>query len=574
MVILARAPVEGARPTCARMRAPWGRGRRHCDDRGVAATTRTSATSAAGAGAAGMVLATLASGQFLMTLDSSVMNVSIATVAKDVGTTVTGIQGAITAYTLVMATLMITGGKIGAMIGRKRAFAIGCVIYGAGSATTALAPSLPVLMLGWSLLEGIGAALIMPAIVALVAGNFPSERRAAAYGSVAAAGGVAVAVGPLVGGFATTYFSWRWVFAGEVVVVLAILALTRRIADVPTEGRTRIDLVGVALSAAGLGSIVFGVLRSSEWGWVRPKPGAPAWLELSPTVWLIIGGLLLLYAFAGWERRLQARGAEPLLRPEILRVPQLRGGLTMFFAQFLLQAGVFFVVPLFLSVALGLSALDTGVRILPLSVALLAAALGIPRLLPRARPRAVVRAGLLAILAGIVVLMSGLDPGADAEIVAIPMLLMGLGIGALSSQLGAITVSSLPDEQSADVGGVQNTVTNLGMSIGTALAGSILIAALTASFLGSVQTSAAIPASVKQQANTELAAGAPFISDADLEQALEEAGVEGAASDAATDAYSDARLAGLRSALFVLALIALGTLFLSGPIPTRPIGGP
>jgi Major Facilitator Superfamily len=136
-----------------------------------------------------------------MTLDSSVMNVSIATVAKDVGTTVTGIQGAITAYTLVMASLMITGAKVGAIIGRKRAFAIGCIIYGCGSLTTALAPSLPVLLVGWSLLEGVGAALILPAIVALVAGNFPTERRPAAYGLVAAAGAIAVAVGPLIGGF-------------------------------------------------------------------------------------------------------------------------------------------------------------------------------------------------------------------------------------------------------------------------------------------------------------------------------------------------------------------------------------
>jgi Major Facilitator Superfamily len=161
-----------------------------------------------------LVLLTLASGQFLMTLDSSVMNVSIATVAKDVGTTVTGIQGAITAYTLVMAALMITGAKIGAIIGRKRAFAIGCVIYGCGSFTTSIAQSLPVLLLGWSFLEGVGAALILPAIVALVAGNFPTERRPAAYGLVAAAGAVAVAVGPLIGGFFTTYLSWRLVFTG------------------------------------------------------------------------------------------------------------------------------------------------------------------------------------------------------------------------------------------------------------------------------------------------------------------------------------------------------------------------
>src|SRR4029078_7971100 len=201
----------------------------------------------------------------------------IATVAKDVGTTIAGIQGAITAYTLVMAALMITGAKIGALIGRKRAFAIGCVIYGCGSFTTSIAPSLPVLLLGWSFLEGVGAALIMPAIVALVAGNFPTERRPSAYGMVAAAGAIAVAVGPLIGGFCTTYFSWRWVFAGEVLIVLAILLLAGRIADAPVETRPKFDLVCAILSQAGLALPVCGILRSGEWGWIRPHQGGPSW---------------------------------------------------------------------------------------------------------------------------------------------------------------------------------------------------------------------------------------------------------------------------------------------------------
>src|SRR5829696_5018897 len=380
-----------------------------------------------------LVLFTLASGQFLMTLDSSVMNVSIATVAKDVGTTVTGIQGAITAYTLVMAALMITGAKVGAIIGQKRAFAIGCVIYGCGSFTTSIAQSLPVLLFGWSFLEGVGAALIMPAIVALVAGNFPAERRPAAYGLVAAAGAVAVAVGPLIGGFCTTYFSWRWVFAGEVIVVLAILLLTRRIADAPVEERPQLDVVGAVLSALGLGLLVFGVLRSAEWGWIQPKSGAPSWAGLSPTIWLIIGGLFVIWIFFRWQARRESHGQEPLVRTSMLRNKQLVGGLTMFFFQFLVQAGFFFVVPLFLSVALGLSAIDTGIR-------LLAAAIGIPKLFPQISPRLVVRLGLLSLLAGTVVLLGALDPDAGAEIVFVPMLLVGLGIGALASQLGAVTV--------------------------------------------------------------------------------------------------------------------------------------
>jgi MFS family permease len=535
-------------------------------------TTAADTASSARASGAMLVLFTLASGQFLMTLDSSVMNVSIATVAKDVGTTVTGIQGAITAYTLVMAALMITGAKIGAIIGRKRAFAIGCVIYGCGSFTTSIAQSLPVLLFGWSFLEGVGAALIMPAIVALVAGNFAAERRPAAYGLVAAAGAVAVAVGPLIGGFCTTYFSWRWVFAGEVVVVIAILLLTRRIADAPVEERPQLDVVGAVLSALGLGLLVFGVLRSAEWGWIQPKTGGPSWAGLSPTIWLIIGGIFVIWLFFRWQARRESHGQEPLVRTAMLRNKQLTGGLTMFFFQFLVQAGFFFVVPLFLSVALGLSAIDTGIRLLPLSVTLLAAAIGIPKLFPQVSPRLVVRLGLLSLLAGTVVLLGALDPDAGAEIVFVPMLLVGLGIGALASQLGAVTVSAVPDDQSPEVGGVQNTMTNLGASLGTALAGSLLIATLTSSFLTNVEQSQAIPASAKQQAQVELAGGIPFISDADLEAALEEAGATSETTDAAVEANADARLDGLRSALAILAVLAVLALFLAQSIPTRPPG--
>jgi MFS family permease len=534
-------------------------------------STASEAAPSAHAGGATLVLLTLASGQFLMTLDSSVMNVSIATVAEDVGTTVTGIQGAITAYTLVMASLMITGAKIGAMIGRKRAFALGCVIYGCGSFTTSIAQSLPVLLFGWSFLEGVGAALIMPAIVALVAGNFPRARRPAAYGMVAAAGAVAVAVGPLIGGFCTTYFSWRWVFAGEVVVVLAILLLTRKVADAPVEKRPQLDLVGGVLSALGLGLFVFGVLRSAEWGWITPKPDGPSWANLSPSIWLILAGLFVIWVFFRWQARLESQGREPLIRPEMLRNRQLSGGLLMFFFQFLIQAGMFFVVPLFLSVCLGLSALDTGVRLLPLSLTLLIAALGIPRVFPNVSPRLVVRVGLFALLMGALVLLGGLDADAGPEIVFVPMLLIGLGIGALASQLGAVTVSAVPDEQSPEVGGIQNTMTNLGASLGTALAGSLLFATLTTAFLTNIQESSAIPSQVKSEAQVELAGGVPFISDADLEKALDEAGARSSTTEAALDAYRDARIIGLRSALAILALMALIALFLAQRIPkTQP----
>jgi MFS family permease len=522
--------------------------------------------------AAGLILATLCAGQFLMMLDSSVMNVSMATVAQDLDTSITGIQSAITLYTLVMAAFMITGGKIGQIVGRSRAFAIGCVIYGAGSLITALSPNLGVLLIGWSGLEGIGAALILPSIVALVASNFGTDERARAYGLVAAAAAVAVAVGPIVGGFCTTYLSWRYVFAGEVLVVVAILFLARRISAGAPEKKVRLDLVGTALSATGLGLIVFGILRSGTWGFVRPKPEGPEWVGLSPTIWLILAGGLVIWLFAVWENRVIARGGEPLVDPGILRAKVLRGGLTSFFFQYFLQGGLFFAMPLFLSVALGLSAIETGVRLLPLSATLILAAAGVPKLFPNASPRRVVRIGFLAMFAALVVLIAGLDNGAGAGVTTWPMLLAGLGMGALASQLGAITVSSVPDEQSGEVGGLQNTVTNLGISVGTALTGAIVIAALSSSFLTGVESNRAVPERIQAQAQTQLAGGVPFLSDAELESALDETRVGPRATAAIVEENETSRLVGLRTALAVLAIFALVALFLTGQIPARQPG--
>jgi MFS family permease len=532
--------------------------------------TVSRAAGVAGA-AAGSVLITLAAGQFLMTLDSSVMNVSIATVAEDVGTDVTGIQTAITLYTLVMASLMITGGKLGQLWGRKRAFAIGCVIYGSGSLTTALAPNLGVLILGWSILEGIGAALILPAIVALVASNFGPSDRPRAYGLVASAGAIAVAAGPLIGGLFTTYASWRWVFAGEVLVVLGILAMTRGVTDEPAERTDRLDLVGTGLSALGLGLVVYGVLRSGTWGLVLPKEGAPEWLRLSPVIWLITGGVLVLNLFVRWESHLVAQGRTPLVDLERIRNPTLRAGLTSFFFQYLAQAGLFFAVPLFLSVALGLSAIATGVRLLPLSITLLLAAVGVPRFFPQASPRRVVQLGFAALVAGMIVMVIGLEAGAGPEIVTWPMLLAGLGIGALASQLGAVTVSSVPEEQSSEVGGLQNTLTNLGASIGTALAGAVLISALTSSFLSGLADNPDVPDAVTEQAEVDLTSGVPFVSDKELRTALDGTDLPPETVDAVVEENTDARLDALRASLAILAVITAGAIFAARRLPDRPV---
>jgi hypothetical protein len=253
--------------------------------------------------------------------------------------------------------------------------------------------------------------------------------------------------------------------------------------------------------------------------------------------------------------------------------PQLLGGLNMFFFQFMIQAGLFFTVPLFLSVALGLTAVATGVRLLPLSITLLVAAVGIPRYMPHASPRSVVRWGMAALLAGVVALIALLDVGVGPEIVTVPLLLAGLGIGALASQLGAVTVSAVPDEESGEVGGLQNTMTNLGASLGTALAGSILIAGLTSAFIQGIQENPDVPPEVGEQAEVQLAGGIPFISNAQLETALSDAGVPDDQAQVILDENEQARIAGLRAGLSVVALAAVVALFFTRSVPIEPVTG-
>lgn len=291
-------------------------------------------------------------------------------------------------------------------------------------------------------------------------------------------------------------------------------------------------------------------------------------------MWLLIGGLLVLYVFLRRTSHLASTGGDPLMDPGLFRNPRLTGGLIIFFAQFLVQAGVFFTIPLFLSVVLELSALETGIRIFPLSVALILAATGIPRLVPQANPRRVVRLGFFLMIAGILILVAGMDPGADARIVAIPMLLMGFGLGALSSQLGAITVSAVPDSQSAEVGGLQNTATNLGASLGTALIGSVLIATLSTSFTSGIQDNPAVPGTVQEQAKVQLATGVPFISDTQRHGALDTAVVDQATADAVMSVNSASRLDALRAALALTALLAFAALFMTGRLPEQATGAP
>ncbi|HET7427395.1 MAG TPA: MFS transporter, partial [Gemmatimonadales bacterium] len=217
-------------------------------------------------------IAVLAAAQFVMVLDSSVMNVSISQIVDDLDTTIQGVQLAITAYTLVMAALMLAGAKLGDILGRNRTFAIGLAIYALGSFTTAISPNLTVLLIGWSLIEGIGAVLVVPAIVSLTAATYSGKQRAVAFGIIGGVAGAAVAAGPLIGGWVTTEFSWRYVFVAEDVIVAVILLAHRRMPRAPAAAlRPKLDLVVVGLSATGLGLVVFGILKSSTWGLIEPR---------------------------------------------------------------------------------------------------------------------------------------------------------------------------------------------------------------------------------------------------------------------------------------------------------------
>jgi MFS family permease len=369
-----------------------------------------------------------------MVLDQAVMNVAISQLVDDFDTTVTTIQVVIAFYALTMAGLMLTGGKLGDIIGRRRAFTIGLCIYATGSALTAASWSVPTLMLGWSILEGVGAAMVMPALVALVAGNYQGSNRAVAYGVLGGVAGAGIAVGPILGGWVTTDFTWRLVFVGEVVVALGILLGTRRIREPALEGSApRLDWIGGVLSAAGLALVVLGVLQASNWGWLLPRnsPIEPFGLSLTPFV--VAAGALILAAFRAWERRREEGGLDPLVHFRLFEIRSLRGGVSMLLAQNLILMGIFFTIPLFLQVVLGLDALETGVRMLPASVGLFLTAMAGSALASRFAARGLVRVGLAIVFLSTLMLLGTIDPELDDGLDALRIALLFAGLIVLAS---------------------------------------------------------------------------------------------------------------------------------------------
>jgi EmrB/QacA subfamily drug resistance transporter len=516
-------------------------------------------------------LVALATAQFVMVLDQSVMNVSISTLVADFDTTVTTIQAVITLYCLVMAMLMMTGAKVGDIIGRRKAFVIGLVIYGCGSLLTAVAPTVAVLTLGWSILEGVGAALVLPALAALIAGNFEGRDRKVAYAVIGGVAGAGIAVGPILGGWATTELSWRIVFIGEVVLVAFILVMTPRVADAVRGGPAlRLDFVGSVLSAVGLGMLVLGVLQSSTWGWVKPKdsPFEPLGFALTPFV--IAGGGVLLWCFVTWQRRRESMGSDPLVHLELFKVPPLRSGLMGLFAQNLILMGVFFVVPLYLQLVLGLDALQTGIKMLPVSITMfLAAALG-SRLSTRYAVRPIVRAGLVATLIGVVALLATVKPDLADTAFAVSMAVLGVGMGLIVSQLGNVVQSSVDASGRGEAGGLQYTGQQLGSSLGVALIGAIVLAGLTGAFVSKVQSDQRISAEVSKQVGVAAGSGLDFVSADQIADSAQQAGLDEATTAALVDDYEQAQLASLKAGLLAAGFLALISLATTKQLPHAP----
>jgi MFS family permease len=518
-------------------------------------------------------LIALAGAQFIMVLDQSVMNVSISKLVEEFDTTVTTIQAVITLYCLVMAMFMLTGGKVGDIIGRRRAFVIGLVIYGCGSGITAVAPSVAVLTFGWSILEGIGAALVLPAMAALIAGNFEGADRKRAYAVIGGVAGAGIAIGPILGGWATTELTWRVVFVGEVVIVVGILAMAGRVSDALRSGpKPSLDVLGAVLSAGGLGLVVFGVLQSSTWGVLQPKdsPVTPFGLSLTPFV--IAAGGILLWAFIAWQRRRERSGQDPLVHLALTGIPPLRAGLMGLFSQNLILMGIFFVIPLYLQLVLGLDAFQTGLKMLPTSVAMfLAAAVG-SRLSTRYDVRTVTRAGLAITTVAVLALLWAIRPDLADLAFATSMATLGIGMGLIASQLGNVVQSSVDASGRGEAGGLQYTGQQLGSSLGVALIGAIVLAGLTSTFVVKIENDPLIASEVSAQVGTAVSSGIDFVASSDIEAAAGQAGLDTATTEALVADYEDAQLAALKGGLLVVMLLALASLATTRDLPSRAGG--
>ncbi|MGW6781606.1 MFS transporter [Streptomyces sp. NPDC054987] len=421
------------------------------------------------AGGLNGVLAPLALAQFICSFAGSNMNVMINDISSDLDTTVQGVQITITIFLLVMAALMIPGGKLTDRYGRKRCFLAGLTVYGVGALLSAAAPGLGVLILGNSILEGVGTALLIPPVYILTTLLFTEvSSRARAFGTIMALGGVGAAAGPLVGGLITSAVGWRAAFVFQALVIAVIILLSRRIRDpLPPDPTRPFDTGGAVLSALGLILLVMGILAADDNVWLMAGL-------------LVLGSLVLLWFFRR-VRAMERAGEEPLLSTSLFRNRTSNLGLVTQNIQWLLLMGTSFTVAAYLQVVRGYDAIQTGVIFTAATLGLLATSLTAEHLARRYTQRTLVMTGFAVTIAGVAVLLALVGGSPSPWAFAPGLLLIGLGLGVMLTPSVNVVQSSFPEERQGEISGLSRSVSNLGSSLGTAVAGTILVAGLTTS---------------------------------------------------------------------------------------------
>lgn len=511
-----------------------------------------------------LVVFALSLAQFIMTIDTTIMNVSIPTLVRDLKTDVGSVQTAISLYALIMAAFMLLGSKLGEIYGRKRMFQIGLIIYACGSAITAVAPNITVLIIGWSVLEGLGASLMMPAMMALISLNFEGKKRVSALGITAGVAGFAAALGPIVGGALSTYATWRYAFVAEVVIALVTLALSRQIFDTAKRANEKVDMPGSALAASGLALFVYGVLQASEYGWVRAsKPFEIAGLSIEPfgisiVPFLCGAGLLLMWLFFRTEARRRAQGKPVLLKVSLLERIPLKTGLNIVLVTQLVLGGTMFIMPLFLQLVLGFSAMKTGAVMLPISVSLVATSVLSTRLSARFGSIQAIRLAQVSLIVSLLLLGLMVTNEATPLQLLLPFIFMGIGVGLLMPLNQAVILGSVESEDSSQVAGLNYTFQQLGMSLGTAVIGSVLLFSLGNNVVSGLETSPQFNQQLVSEQSVQISSSVQFVSNEQLETSLNS--VDDLTDEQKSSIIAineDARLRALRVAIAVTAVVAL-----------------
>jgi MFS family permease len=534
-----------------------------------------------------LILVALCMAQLINAYDTTAMNVAVTSVVKSLGTTVSGVQSALVLYSLVMASFMLIGGKLGDVWGRRTTFTIGISMYGCGALITALSQGLPMMIAGWSLLEGLGSALMIPAIFAIVGTIFPAGKpRVSAFAAVGAMAAMGAAMGPLICGFLTTYLTWRVSFLLEVCVVLATLALSTRI-KVPKQPRpaARLDYLGAFLSALGLALVVLGVLQASKYGWTAARVPMVGWGRtlipeggISPVIPFVIAGVVALVGFGLWERHMLRAGKDALLNIGMLRKRAVLFGLLAIVLFMFMQAGFLFIGPVFMQMALGYTAFHSGLLILPMTIAIIIVAMRVSKLTQIIAPRLIVQVGMLVFVGGILLIAMELKATAQQWDFLPGMIVSGIGIGLINAPLMNITQGAVPADEQSEISGLSRAMSNLGGAFGTAVAGAVLMATLIATFSGAVEQYTGLSASQKPAVVQALRADAQTVSNAQVTAYLQGRHEPAQLVQNFVQFNQDARNKGLQNALFAIGAIGLlgfvMSCFLPGGKAKKPAAEP